>query len=200
MDNSNGFVPIPYIKKHVTSHSQSRLTKANATPIIMFLFRNIIFFLLFSTVSAAPAHKFYVSITKMEYVKEKNSLQIITKIFTDDIEDVLQQRYDPAISLDTKKETNAAAEALKKYILQKINIKVNGKPVVLNYIGKEYDTDMVVAYMEVTGINTLKNVEIENKVLMELFPDQQNIVHLKTSKNRRSLILDKDQPSGKLKF
>lgn len=151
-------------------------------------------------VSATPAHKFYVSITKIEYVKEKSSLQIITKIFIDDIEDALQQRFDPSISLDTKKETEAADEDLKKYILQKINIKVNGKPVQLNYIGKEYDTDMVVAYIEVKNVKDIKTIEIENKVLMDLFPEQQNIIHLKTPKNRRSLILDKDEPKGKLDF
>lgn len=151
-------------------------------------------------VSGAPAHKFYVSITKIEYVKEKSSLQIITKIFIDDIEDALQQRYDPSISLDTKKETEAANEDLKKYILQKINIKVNGKAVSLNYIGKEYDTDMVVAYLEVTGVKELKTISIENKVLLDVFSEQQNIIHLKTPNSRKSLILDNDEPKGELKF
>ncbi|AFL79994.1 hypothetical protein Aeqsu_0482 [Aequorivita sublithincola DSM 14238] len=166
----------------------------------MKIFRIFLFLLLIPMVSATPAHKFYVSITKIEYVKEKSSLQIITKIFIDDIEDALQQRFDPSISLDTKKETEAADEDLKKYILQKINIKVNGKPVQLNYIGKEYDTDMVVAYIEVKNVKDIKTIEIENKVLMDLFPEQQNIIHLKTPKNRRSLILDKDEPKGKLDF
>ena len=151
-------------------------------------------------ISGTPAHKFYVSITKIEYVKEKSSLQIITKIFIEDIEDALQKRYDPSISLDTKKETETADEDLKNYILQKITIKVNGKPVTLDYIGKEYETDMVVAYVEVKGVKELNTIEIENKVLMDLFPEQQNIIHLKTPKSRRSLILDRDEPKGKLDF
>ncbi len=156
--------------------------------------------MVFPLISATPAHKFYVSITKIEYVKEKSSLQIITKIFIDDIEDALQQRYNPSISLDTKKETAAADEDLKKYILQKINIKVNGKAVSLNYIGKEYDTDMVVAYMEVTDVKELKTITIENKILLDVFSEQQNIIHLKTPNSRKSLILDKDEPSGQLNF
>lgn len=159
-----------------------------------------ILLLVFPLVSATSAHKFYVSITKIEYVKEKNSIQIIAKIFTDDMEKALRQRYDRLIFLDSKKETTAAEEDLKRYILQKIKIKVNGKSVQLNYIGKEYDTDMVVAYMEVTDVKELKTIKIENKILMEIFPEQQNIIHLKTSKNRRSLILDKDDSSGKLNF
>jgi hypothetical protein len=166
----------------------------------MKFFRILLLLLVFPMGSATPVHKFYVSITKIEYVKEKKSLQIITKIFTDDIEDALQQRYDASISLDTKKETEAADEDLKKYILQKLNIKVNGKQVKLNYIGKEYDTDMLVAYLEVTDVANLKSIEIENKVLLEMFPDQQNIIHLKTPNSRKSLILDSDESSGKLEF
>lgn len=162
--------------------------------------RIFLLLLVFPMVSGAPAHKFYVSITKIEYAKEKNSLQIITKIFIDDIEDALQQRYGASVSLDTEKETKMADEDLKNYILQKINVKVNGKPVKLNYIGKEYDIDMVVAYIEVTGIKSIENIEIENKVLMELFPEQQNIIHLKTPNNRLSLILDKEEPKGVLEF
>ncbi len=166
----------------------------------MKIFRIFALLMVFPLISATPAHKFYVSITKIEYVKEKSSLQIITKIFIDDIEDALQQRYNPSISLDTKKETAAADEDLKKYILQKINIKVNGKTVSLNYIGKEYDTDMVVAYMEVTGVKELKTITIENKILLDVFSEQQNIIHLKTPNSRKSLILDKDEPSGQLNF
>ncbi|TXD73169.1 DUF6702 family protein [Aequorivita antarctica] len=166
----------------------------------MKFFRVFLLLLVFPMVSGIPVHKFYVSITKIEYVKEKSSLQIITKIFTDDIEDALQQRYNSSISLDTKKETEAADEDLKNYILQKITIKVNGKQVALDYIGKEYETDMVVAYIEVKNVKELKTIEIENKVLMEMFPEQQNIIHLKTPKNRLSLILDKDEPKGKLNF
>lgn len=150
--------------------------------------------------SGAPVHKFYVSITKIEYVKEKNSIQIITKIFIDDIEDALQQQYDPSISLDTKKETEKADADLKKYILQKLNIKVNGKAVSINYIGKEYDTDMVVAYLEITDVKELKTITIENKLLFEMFPEQQNIIHLKTPSSRKSLMLDRDEPKGELKF
>ncbi|MEM0518516.1 MULTISPECIES: DUF6702 family protein [Aequorivita] len=160
----------------------------------------LLLLLVFPLMSGSNAHKFYVSITKIEYVKEKNSLQIIAKIFTDDIEDALQQRYDSSLSLDTEKETPTTNEVLQNYLLEKIHIKVNGSAVKLNYLGKEYDTDMLVAYLEVVDLKELKTIEIENKVLLEMFSEQQNIIHLKTPTTRRSLILDNDEPRGKLKF
>ncbi len=156
--------------------------------------------LAFPLISAVPTHKFYVSITKIEYVKEKNSLQIITKIFIDDIEVALRERFGQDISLATSKETETADNDLKQYILQNLKIKVNGKNTQLRYLGKEYETDMVVAYLEVEPITSLKTIAIENKILMEIFPEQQNIIHLKTANNRKSLILDPEEPAGVLNF
>ena len=59
---------------------------------------------------------------------------------------------------------------------------------------------MLVAYIEVTNITALNAIEIENKTLFEMFPEQQNIIHLKTPNSRKSLMLDKDEPNGTLKF
>ena len=156
--------------------------------------------LLFPLITGSTEHKFYVSITKIEYVAESESLQIITQFFLDDIEEVLRKRYRPDVSLGTTKETEEDVALLKKYILQKLKISVNGTPVELDYLGREYDIDLVKSYIEVKGIKEFNSIEIEFKALTELFSEQQNIIHLKTSKNRKSLILDLDNPKGVLNF
>ena len=156
--------------------------------------------LVFPLLTAASDHKFYVSITKIEYVQEKQSLQIISKIFIDDIEDVLQQRYDAELSLATSKETEKEVAFIKKYLSQKIKIKVNGKPEKFTYIGKEYDTDIMKVYLEIENISALESLEVSNEILMEIFEEQQNIIHFKSADKRRSLILDKDNPKGMLNF
>ncbi|MFT5237063.1 MAG: hypothetical protein ACI9M9_000655 [Flavobacteriaceae bacterium] len=155
---------------------------------------------LFSLITGSAEHKFYVSITKIEYVAESESLQIITQFFIDDIEEVLRKRYRPDVSLGTAKETTEDVALLKKYILQKLNILVNGTPVTLDYLGIEYDVDMVKSYIEVTGVKELKSLEVEFKALTDVFSEQQNIIHFKTTENRKSLILDVDNPKGVLNF
>ncbi len=165
-------------------------------------FLKIVFLVVFFPLmtGATSAHKFYVSITKIEYVAKSESLQVITQLFIEDVEQVLQQRYDPSISLGTTKETEADGAFLEQYILQKLKIEVNGTPLVLNYLGKEYDTDMVKSYMEVTGIPSVMDIIVENKMLMDLFDEQQNIIHYKNNKTRKSLMLDRDNPKGVLNF
>ena len=160
----------------------------------------IILLFIFPIVLSSSSHKFYVSTTSIEYVKEKQVLQVIAKIFTEDIEKALQERYNPSITLDSKKESKKDEDFLLKYLLQKIKIKVNGNPVSLNFIGKEYDIDITKVYFEAEDILEVKSIEIENKVLIDMFPEQQNIIHLKTTENRRSIILNRANPKGVLNF
>ncbi len=159
-----------------------------------------LFLLIVPIVMSFTAHKFYVSITKIEYVAEEESLQIINKLFIDDIEDVLQARYSESVSLDPEKETPADARYLEEYVLQKLKIEVNGKPVFPKFLGHEYENDMVKSYIEVEGISEFKNILVENKMLMELFDEQQNIIHVKRGKQRKSMLLDVDNPNGVLNF
>ena len=72
--------------------------------------------LIFPFFAGFVAHKFYVSTTKVEYVKERKSIQIISKIFVEDLEQVLQERYSSRVQLDPKKETDLDQSYLLNYI------------------------------------------------------------------------------------
>lgn len=162
-----------------------------------------IFLLLLSLpvlMASSSAHKFYVSITKIEYVASQQSLQIITKIFIDDFEDVLQERYDSDLILDSTNDSQTVDVYIEKYLLKKIQLKANGATVTPQYLGKKYEVETLSCYLEVTGIQDLMSLEVTNDLLFELFPEQQNIVHIKKDDKRRSLILLKDESTDMLKF
>lgn len=161
-------------------------------------FKIALFLLIFPLMSMSTAHKFYVSITKVEYIEKENSIQIIAKIFTEDLEKTLRERYSPDIHLDSKKETETDAEFIQKYLLKKLKININNSPVTIDYIGKEYENDVVKIYMEVQNVSEIKSFEIENKILMDMFEEQQNIIHFKKNKLRKSLMLDVDNPKAVL--
>jgi len=166
----------------------------------MNFYKIILVLLAFPLLLSSTAHKFYVSTTNIEFVEDKQTLQVITKIFTEDVEQALQQRYGDYIRLDSEKETEADEGFLKKYVLQKLKITVNGNPVTLQYIGKEYDIDIVKLFFEVEDVSELHSIEIENKVLFDMFSDQKNIIHIKTANRKENLVLDRDRPKGLLNF
>ena len=71
-------------------------------------------FILFS-LSAAGVHKFYVAIFQMDYVPEKNVIQMTSRVFTDDLELAFEKKFDKKFYLGTSREIPEAKKYLKIY-------------------------------------------------------------------------------------
>ncbi len=145
-------------------------------------------------------HKYYISVTQVEYVEEQKSVQIITRIFIDDFEKLLQERYDESIILAVDDELKIANTYIGQYLREKIKIKINGEAVNLTFIGKEYDGDIVRCYIEAPGVEHIKSFEITNEVLFDIFEEQQNIVKTKINSKQKSFILTTGKAKALLKF
>ncbi|KAB1067798.1 peptidase E [Tamlana haliotis] len=145
-------------------------------------------------------HKYYISVTQVEFVEEKQSVQIISRIFIDDFELLLRERYDEGITLAGENETPTADTYITKYLKDKINIKINGVDMTLKFIGKTYEADIMKCYLEIEGVRAVKTFEMSNKVLFDLFSDQQNIVKTKINSKQKSFILYAQKDSNMLKF
>lgn len=154
--------------------------------------------LVFSSFKAV--HKYYVSVTEIEYNEKTGSLQIISRVFIDDFEDLLKKRYDPEVVLGSNFESPNAKEYIKKYTEQKLELNVDGKPVKLNYLGKEYENDMLVLYLEVPQVPQFKKIRVKNTILMDMFEEQKNLIHVAYKNKTKSLILSSGSEEDQLNF
>lgn len=150
--------------------------------------------------SFKTVHKFYVSVTQVDYNTKQQSLQIVSRIFINDIEELLKERYDASTNLDMGEESPGVDKNLTTYLNQKLQFVVNGEEVSFTFLGKEYEDDLIICYLEIENITSLDTIKITNQVLMDLFEEQQNIVHVKKGNQRKSLILEKEKGIGMLKF
>lgn len=146
------------------------------------------------------AHKYYLSLTQINYKSEAKAVQIIINVFMDDIELALNKDYDIDLQLTTKRELENNDIYFEKYLKNKLNFKVDGKAKNFNYLGKEYDGDLVFFYLEIENINEVKSIDVSNQLLLEHFPEQQNLIKSKVGKKNKSVLLTKDQSSTLLKF
>lgn len=146
------------------------------------------------------AHKFYISVTNVDYAEKDNAVQIITRVFIDDMNAVLTERYGVETKLGTEKESELDREHLNTYLRSKFVVSVNGKVVKYTFIGKKYDTDMILCYIEVPDIPLadLKQIAIQNEILMDFYDDQQNVVHFKINGKKKSFVLIKSDTKGML--
>lgn len=145
-------------------------------------------------------HKYYISVTQIDYIQEKKSVQITSRIFIDDFEKVLRERYDENIVLAGKNESENVNQYIGTYLKDKIKIKINGKDTKLNFIGKEYDLDLVMCYLEIEDVEKIDSIEISNQVLFDLFEEQQNMIKTKINSKQKSFLLNQGKKKAMLKF
>jgi hypothetical protein len=153
-----------------------------------------------SRLNLIESHKFYVSTANIEYNSTSGNLEIIQRIFTDDLEAVLRARYGDEIRLAALNEPAQNATLIKKYMLNQWQIKNNNKALELKYLGHKYDIDQVKIYIEVPLTKAPEILFFENKTLFDLTSDQQNIIHVKVEDQRKSLLLFSQNPNGVLNF
>ncbi|WP_224489632.1 DUF6702 family protein [Robertkochia flava] len=141
--------------------------------------------------AAGILHKYYVSVSDITYSEDAGSIQIISRYFTDDLDQLLKARYGIKAGLMTDNELKEADFYIEKYLNDKFRLYINGELKSFRFLGKEYDTDLTKCYLEIPDIKgqQIKSIRIENEVFFELFDDQQNIIHLDFPGKQKSFLL-----------
>ena len=152
-----------------------------------------LFLFLLPMVSFTGIHKFYVSNTEIAYVEEKEEVQIISRYFIDDMERLIRERYEEGITLAESDEPERVNQYIDKYLKEKLTISINGKPRKLQFIGKEYEDDMVWCYLEISDVKAIESIEISNKALFDVFPEQQNVIRINSKRKSFVCILENDK-------
>ncbi|MCH8533894.1 MAG: hypothetical protein LAT51_02390 [Flavobacteriaceae bacterium] len=163
-------------------------------------FKFFLIALLFFGVCSFIMHKFYVSVTNFEYREDLKSVQIISKVFADDFEDILKLRYQEEVILSPESETANADRLIEKYIYAKFKLQLDDEKQKLTYIGKKYVHDQIHFFVEVNDVEDFNKVEISNLILTDLFDDQKNLIHFKKDGKTKSAIIVKSDPKALLKF
>ena len=156
------------------------------------------FFLLISL--AFTTHKYYLSLTQIEYNKDQNSLEVIINVFMDDIELAINKEYAIDLNLTTKDELKDADVYFHNYLTKNLTFTINNELVKHTYIGKEYEGDLVYFYLEIAVKENPKSLEVFNTILLTYFEQQQNIVKFKNDSKRQSKILSKNTNKALLNF
>ncbi|HMC00972.1 MAG TPA: DUF6702 family protein [Flavobacteriaceae bacterium] len=157
--------------------------------------------LLFILISSfADVHKYYISLTQIDYIKDSESVQITMNLFLDDFELSLNKTFDQNFNLNTKEELENSNDYIQKYLQDHFQLKIDDIAQNTNYLGREYEGDIVYLYIEIENVKTVSTVEVKNNMLIGFFPDQQNLVKLKINDKFDSLLLTKKNDKGLLKF
>jgi hypothetical protein len=141
-------------------------------------------------------HPFHVSVVEINHNAAEKTLEISCKIFTDDFEKILAQNYPQEagnkirVDLINPPNRKAMDSLVKKYILSHLAISADGKALSFTYLGFERDNEAVFSYIQAENISSVKQIEITNKLMQDMFTDQVNIMHVIVKGERKSTKLD----------
>ncbi|MDW7692870.1 DUF6702 family protein [Flammeovirgaceae bacterium SG7u.111] len=149
---------------------------------------------------ASHLHPVHMSLTYVSYNEKTNAIEISHKIFIDDFETALAKYHGGNLHLTTKKENPDTESIMTSYLKKHFTIKINNKKKKPGFVGKEYDIDAVWIYQEITDLKDIKNLEITNNVLQEMFEDQKNLIHIDYLEHKNSMMLEKGKATEELNF
>jgi hypothetical protein len=82
-----------------------------------------------------------------------------------------------------------------------LQIKLDGKPVSLEFVGYEKEQDAVWSYLQVPGTSKApKTIEIHNTLLYDAYDKQINLMHLSVGGTRKSTRLNYPDKEAKVAF
>ena len=143
----------------------------------------------FSVLGSLQGQDFHASTTKVEY--DAGSLKLTAKFFTTDLEKAV------GVSVNSKDSFDAKA---KSYSASKIVVKVNGSPVGLTYVGSQTNDKSTRIYLKADNISNIKEIEVKNAMLIDTFPDQQNLVTFDVNGVRKSFTAKRGDDTGQVTF
>lgn len=158
------------------------------------------FLILFFSITSFNLHKFYISITQVNYVEKQHTIQITTRIFVDDLQKEINNISNTNIELASDREPKDVSNIYQKYLNNHLQFIVNKKKAAYNYIGSEYEKDLVIFYLEIENIDNINELEINNRVLYNSFNKQENIVKTNIYNKNKSFILTARDTKALVKF
>ena len=166
------------------------------TPAVIYPFV-LIFIVIFSSFNDKK-HPYYISLVDVKYNAKQSSMQISTRMFTNDLEDALRKTSKTSVDILNPKVKSQADSILFSYIKQRLSFTVNSKKQKLSFIGYEKEDESIWAYLEIKKVSNPQKIIIDTKLLYDFLPNETNIVHLEINGNKKSSKVT--NPDSKVEF
>lgn len=145
-------------------------------------------------------HPFYVSVTEIKHDAATNELQISSRIFADDLENVLKKQSRQAVDIIHPANRTQTDSLIAAYVSKHLVITVDGKAVKLHYVGYKIEEEAAWCFLEAENIKPFKQVHIKDDILYAEHPNQINMIHVILHDERKSTKLDNPNANADIVF
>jgi hypothetical protein len=148
----------------------------------------------------APAHPLYITVTEISHNAKDKILEISCKIFTNDLETVLEKGAKTKVDLSSAANKAATDKLIDEYVERHLRLKVDGRVAGLHFVGSEKEADGTWSYFQVNDVPAVKRIDVVNDLLYDGFNQQINIMHVTVGGQRKSTRLDYPEAGASFQF
>lgn len=147
---------------------------------------------------SAPAgmHPYYISVTEIVHNPRLSRLELTLRIFVDDLEKAVAGHQALESFYIRDPDDPQTRELIRLYLLEYLALQIDGQAAVPEYLGGEVEDDTFWAYLKVDGVERFGVLNIENRLLFELFGEQLNLVHVQQGDSIRTFRLTAERPTA----
>lgn len=160
----------------------------------------MIIILSFLSAVLSIVHPLHVSVTEITYDEREKELEIISRIFIDDLEAAIKNEKKLSALNIVESDKASIDKVVGEYLQQHFKVSLNAQPQKIIYLGHEIENEAMLCYIQIKNVKRWNAIEILNTVITELHEDQSNLIHVTVQEKIKSLRLMKDNPSSTLTF
>jgi len=146
-------------------------------------------------------HPLHISVTEIEYNEKAKALQIISRIFVDDLETAVRSQIgQPNLDILNPGIGQTTEALVAAYLNEHLVIKLDDKVQKINLLGYEEENFALVCYIEIEKVESFRTIDVTNTVITEIYDDQSNLVHITYKGPIKSTRLMRDKPTDRFTF
>ena len=150
--------------------------------------------------SAAWPHVFYVSVSRVKWNVEEARLDVTVRIFTDDLEEAIVAGGGPRLRLWTGQARDDRDRHVADYLASRLAFRINGEERETAYAGMEDALDATACLVQINGVDRVETIEVENRILIDLFDTQANVMRFEVAGEKKYVNLSKGTVKGMVRF
>jgi len=153
------------------------------------LHKYLIAFVLLFSLSSFVLHKFYVSVTEIEYDEDAKDFKIILYTFPDDLQLALKSNYGK--SVDYTQNDKKINQLIEKYLKANLRLFTEENEIHYNFLGYTFENEQILLLIETDTVSLPVKLKVRQTWLTDIYPTQKNIIHLNVGNEKQSDILDR---------
>ena len=146
------------------------------------------------------SHAIYISVINVDHLPGSESAELCLKVFSDDLLDALRV-FSPESEIhsesDLKKHVDSLLSEFGNYHFQ---FTINGQQSEMTYLRSEDNGESTFLYYQMKCPKKWSEVVAQSNLLIDIFPDQKNIIRISEGSNQRYLNLSKKNQKETVKF